>query len=96
MEAILLFVVKLILSLYLTVTIITFFKVARLLMTEILTSVKERLMNEILPMSNGNVIVSIIICTTVFCLIGIPFIIGYSLYIGISWPTTVISAIRED
>ena len=96
METILLSAVKIVLSLYLTVTLITFFKVARLLTAEILTSVKERLMNEILPISNGNVIVSIIICTTVFCLISIPFILGYSLYRGISWPTTVISALRED
>lgn len=96
MEAILLSAVKIVLSLYLTVTLITFFKVAGLLTTEILTSVKEKLMNEILPESNGNVIVSIVICTIVFCLIGIPFILGYSLYRGISWPDTVISALRED
>lgn len=96
MEAILLFVVKFILSLYLTVTLITFFKVARLLMTITLTSVREKFMNEILPESTGNVVVSIVICTLVFCLICIPFILGYSLYRGISWPTTVISALRED
>ena len=96
MEAILLSVVKIILSLYLTVTLITFFKVARLLTTEILTSVREKFMNEIVPESSGNVVASIVVCTIVFCLICIPFILGYSLYRGISWPTTVISALRED
>ena len=41
METILLSAVKIVLSLYLTVTLITFFKVARLSTTEILTSVKK-------------------------------------------------------
>lgn len=96
MEAILLSVMKIILSLYLTVTLITFFKVAKLLTTEILKGVKEKFMNEILPESTGNVVVSIVICTLIFCLICIPFIFGYSLYKGVSWPNTVISALRED
>lgn len=98
MEAISLFVVKIILSLYLTVALITLFRVAKELSAVTFTMIREKFKDEVLPEVNENGILAatFIVCLACYCLVVIPIILGYSLYRSISWPVTVIRAIRED